>query len=137
MRPGVVIFATRGVFVMLNAKSSIAVFEKLRSAKHPHGEIVMVAFDDKTPVRGLKSTAVKTADISDMGEMIGDMFSVRIAAADFTPPPAEKDIVTLTPVIPGLGNQTSLGTPKDYQVAETRYSGFGSILRLFILDEDS
>lgn len=97
----------------------------------------MVGFGDAAAVRGLKSTAVKTADISDMGETIGDMFSVRIATSDFTPAPAEKDIVTLTPVIPGNGINFTLGAAKDYQVAETRYSGFGAILRLFILDEDA
>lgn len=121
---------------MLNAQSSLSIFEKLRSARHPHGEIVLVTFGTGNPVRGLKSTSVKTADISDMGESIGDMFSVRIATKDFTPPPAEKDIVTLTPVTVSGGGQLTNGTAKDYQVAETRYSGFGSILRMFILDED-
>ena len=120
---------------MINAKSCQAIFENLRGAKTPHGEIVIVGFGGET-ARGLKSTTVKTVDISEMGESVGDIFSVRIATSDFMPPPAEKDIVTLTPIIQVSATQTQLGTPKDYQVAETRYSGFGSILRLFILDED-
>ncbi len=76
---------------MLNAKSSVAIL-KNSVRQNIRTEIVMVAFDIKTAVRRIEVNGGQPTDISDMGETMGDMFSVRIATSDFTPPPAEKDI---------------------------------------------
>ncbi len=109
---------------MLDASTvETTIFEKLRDPNYPHGELVTMVFNGVTAAKkGLKSTSVKTVQVTEMGEVVGDTFTVRLLVSDFATPPAEKDMITLD------------GT--EYQIAETRYSGYGAILRLFILDGD-
>ena len=107
---------------MLNAAQVRKDFEKLRSPNHEHGEVVSLQFGGRT-VRAIRSTISAAVSIREYGEVVGQMFSLRFLVTDFVTPPKDKDIV----VVDGV----------QYQVAEVRYSGFGQIVKIDILDEDA
>lgn len=88
----------------------------------PVGPTVTVGFNGET-CTALKSTFRKSTSISPMGETYGDVFTLRIAADALTTLPTEKDVITVDGV--------------EWQVAETSYSGFESIYKMLIFDEDA
>ena len=108
---------------MINEEQIKADFNKLRDPKHEHGTIKNMVFDGQPSVRVIKSTSNRTLEISEYGEKVGNMFTIRFLTDDLTTLPAEKDIIALD------------GT--EYQVAEVHFSGLGQIVRVYCLDEDA
>jgi hypothetical protein len=107
---------------MIDATQIKADFNKLRDPNHEHGVIVTMGFGGQT-CRAIKSTRVESVRLNDFGEEVGDLFTLRFLVTDFNTPPKEKDVVTVNGV--------------EYQVGEVRTSGFGQIMRAYIIDEDS
>lgn len=88
----------------------------------PMGNVVTLGFGGST-VQALKGTERTSVDISSVGEVIGDTFTVRCVFDAFTTMPAEKDIVTVDGV--------------EHQVGGVSFAGFGAVCRIVIFDEDA
>lgn len=96
-------------------------FNKFRDETHEHGAIAVVKFGGVS-IRCLKSSKTKTVTIHEYGEDEQELFTLRFLIDDFPTPPVEKDVLDVD------------GT--EYQVGEVRYSGFGQILRAYMIDVD-
>ncbi len=88
----------------------------------PHGNIVTLGFNGST-VQALKGTERTSVDISSVGEIVGDTFTLRCVYDAFVTMPAEKDIVTVDGV--------------EHQVGAVSFAGFGAVCRIIIFDEDA